>query len=111
MSMLEKTRGIVLKVTDYGDTSVVVQIFTERFGMQSYIVQGAKRPKSKLPARMMRPLQLLDLVVRHRPEANMQRIHELKLSPPLLSIPYDVAKSCIALFIHEMLYKSLRHQG
>lgn len=109
--MLEKTRGIVLKVTDYGDTSVIVQIFTERFGMQSYLVQGAKRPKAKLPANMMRSLQLLDLVVRRRPGNSLQRISEMSLSPPFLSIPYDVVKSSVALFINEMLYKSLRHQG
>lgn len=109
--MLEKTRGIVLRVTDFGDTSVVVQLFTERFGIQAYLVQGAKRPKSKFPVNMMQPLQLLDLVVRHRPGGNLQRINEMKLTPPLLSIPYEVEKSSVALFINEVLYKSLRQQG
>ena len=33
--MLHKTRGIVLKTTFYGDTGVVVQVFTEKFGIQA----------------------------------------------------------------------------
>lgn len=109
--MLEKTRGIVLKVTDYGDTSLVVQLFTEHFGMQSYLVQGAKRPKASLPANKFQHLQLLDLVVQHKPSGGLQRIKELKLAPPLVSIPYDIEKSCVGLFVTEVLYKALRQIG
>lgn len=108
--MLEKTRGIVLKLTNYGDSSVVATILTESFGVQSYMVHGAKRPKAKLPVNMLQPLQLLDMVVQYRPNANLQRISESKLAPAFLSIPYDVAKSSVVLFINEVLYKVLRHQ-
>ena len=45
--MLHKTRGIVFKTTDYSESSVIVQVFTEKFGMQSYMVNGAKKPKAK----------------------------------------------------------------
>lgn len=108
--MLEKTRGIVLKLTSYGDSSVVATILTESFGVQSYMVHGAKRPRAKLPVNMLQPLQLLDMVVQYRPNANLQRISESKLAPAFLSIPYDVAKSSVVLFLNEMLYKVLRHQ-
>ncbi|HQS52668.1 MAG TPA: recombination protein O N-terminal domain-containing protein, partial [Daejeonella sp.] len=46
--MLHKTRGIVFKTTNYAESSVVVQIFTEKFGLQSYLINGIKRPKSKI---------------------------------------------------------------
>ena len=45
--MLHKTRGIVFKTTDYGESSVIVQIFTEKFGLQSYIINAVKKPKAK----------------------------------------------------------------
>lgn len=108
--MIEKTRGIVLKLTNYGDTSVVATILTESFGLQSYMVHGAKRPKARLPVNMLQPLQLLDLVVQYRANANLQRISESKMSPAFLSIPYDVSKSSVVLFLNEVLYKVLRHQ-
>ena len=48
--MLEKTRGIVMHTTDYSESSVVVKIFTEAFGMQSYLVNSVRKPKAKTKA-------------------------------------------------------------
>lgn len=109
--MLHKTRGIIFRATDYGESSVIVQIFTEKFGLQSYIINGAKKPKAKIGRNMLQPLHLLDLVVYHKNTGNVQRISELKNAPVLLSIPYDVIKSCIAIFLNEVLYKAIKQQS
>jgi len=108
--MLHKTRGIVFKTTDYSESSVVVQIFTEKFGLQSYIINGVKKPKAKISRNMLQPLHLVDMVVYHKSTGNVQRIAELKNSPVLQSIPYDVIKSCIAMFLNEVLYKAVKQQ-
>lgn len=108
--MLHKTRGIVLKTTDYGESSVIVQVFTEKLGLQSYIINGVKKPKAKISRNMLQPLHLLDMVVYYKAAGNVQRIAELKTSPVLLSIPYDVIKSSMAMFLNEVLYKSIRQQ-
>jgi DNA repair protein RecO (recombination protein O) len=108
--MLHKTRGIVFKVTDYAETSVVVQIFTEKFGLQSYMINGVKKSKAKIRLNMIQPLHLLDMVVYHKPNGNIQRISELRNSPIFHSIPYNVIKSCLAIFLNEVLYKSIRTQ-
>jgi DNA repair protein RecO (recombination protein O) len=109
--MLHKTRGIIFRATDYGESSVIVQIFTEKFGLQSYIINGAKKPKAKIGRNMLQPLHLLDLVVYHKNTGGVQRISELKNAPILLSIPYDVIKSCIAIFLNEVLYKAIKQQS
>ena len=109
--MLHKTRGIMFKATDYGESSVIVQIFTEKFGLQSYIINGAKKPKAKIGRNMLQPLHLLDLVVYHKNTGTVQRISELKNSPVLLTVPYDVIKSCIAIFLNEVLYKAVKQQS
>ncbi|SDE18485.1 DNA replication and repair protein RecO [Mucilaginibacter pineti] len=109
--MLHKTRGIIFKATDYGESSVIVQIFTEKFGLQSYIINGAKKPKAKIGRNMLQPLHLLNLVVYHKNTGGVQRITELKNAPVLLTIPYDVVKSCIAMFLNEVLYKSIKQQS
>lgn len=108
--MLHKTRGIVFKTTDYSESSVVVQIFTEKFGLQSYLINGVKKPKAKISRNMLQPLHLVDMVVYHKPAGNIQRIAEMKNSPVLLSIPYDIIKSCIAMFLNEVLYKAVKQQ-
>jgi DNA repair protein RecO (recombination protein O) len=109
--MLHKTRGIVFKTTDYGESSVIVQIFTEKFGLQSYIINGVKKPRAKISRNMLQPLHLLDLVVYHKGTGSVQRVAELKNSPVLQSIPYDVIKSSIALFLNEVLYKAVKQQS
>jgi DNA repair protein RecO (recombination protein O) len=108
--MLHKTRGIVFKTTDYGENSIIVQVFTEKFGLQSYIVNGAKKPKAKIARNMFQPLHLLDMVVYHKSAGNVQRIKELKNSPMLQTIPYDVIKSSLAIFLNEVLYKAIKQQ-
>jgi DNA repair protein RecO (recombination protein O) len=109
--MLHKTRGIVFKTTDYGESSIVVQVFTEKFGLQSYMVNGAKKPKAKISRNMLQPLHLLDMVVYHKETGNVQRIKELKNSPMLQTIPYDVIKSSVAMFLNEVLYKAIKQQS
>ncbi len=109
--MLHKTRGIVFKTTDYGENSVIVQVFTEKFGLQSYIINGAKKPKAKIPKNMLQPLHLLDMVVYYKSSGNVQRIKELRNSPVLQTIPYDVVKSSLAIFLNEVLYKAVRAQS
>lgn len=109
--MLHKTRAIVFKTTDYGESSVIMQLFTEKFGLQSYIINGVKKPKAKITRNMLQPLHLLDVVVYHKANSGIQRIAELKNAPVLLSVPYDVVKSCIAIFLNEVLYKAVKQQS
>jgi len=106
--LLHKTRGIVFKTTNYAESSVVVQVFTEKFGLQSYLINGIKRPKSKIKLNSLQPLHLLDMVVYHKSSGSIQRVSELRHLPVFQTIPYDIIKSSITLFLNEVLYKSLR---
>jgi len=45
--MLHSTAGIVLRNIKYGETSVVVTIFTELFGVQSYLINGVRVASTK----------------------------------------------------------------
>jgi DNA repair protein RecO (recombination protein O) len=108
--MLHKTRGIVLKTTDYGESSVIAQVFTEKFGLQSYIINGVKKAKAKISRNMLQPLHLLDMVVYHKNAGSIQRIAELKNAPLLQTIPYDIVKSSIVLFLNEVIYKTVKQQ-
>jgi DNA repair protein RecO (recombination protein O) len=108
--MLVRTKGIVLKVTSYAENSVVVQVFTEELGLQSYLVNGAKKPKAKIHSNMLQPLHLLDMVVYHKNTGSLQRIKEAQQTPVLQQIPLDIVKGSVAMFLNEVLYKVLKHQ-
>ena len=108
--MLHKTKGIVLKTTDYADNSVIAKIYTAKFGLQSYLINGVKKPKAKIRMNMLQPLHILDLVVYHKPQGNIQRISDAKTDPVLQTIPYHIIKSAMVMFLNEMIYKSLKQQ-
>ena len=79
-AQLHKTKGIVLRTVKYGDTSLIVTIFTELFGLQSYIVSGVRTSTKKGTgkANLFQPTAILDLVVYHNELKHLNRIKEFK---------------------------------
>ena len=108
--MLHKTKGIVLHTTNYSETSVVAKIYTELFGLQSYLINSVRSNKAKIRSAVLQPLSLVEMIVYHKANKGLQRISEIKSNPVFSTIPNDIRKSSIALFINEILYKSLREE-
>ncbi len=106
--MLHKTQGIVLTHYKYGESSLVVHIFTHELGMQSYLVNGVWKKNSKFRAALFQPLTILNMEVYFKQNKSMQRIKEVTLQQANHSILGNVSKSTTALFISELLHKSLR---
>ena len=109
--MLHKTRGIVFRFTKYGESSIIVNIFTEMFGLQSYIVNGVRSRTMKSRIALYQPLTLLDLIVYHRENANINRIKEVKCLYPYQSLHVDIRKSAVALFINEIVNKTVKEES
>lgn len=108
--MLHKTRGIIFHCTDFSETSVVVKIYTELYGLQSYIVNSVRKKNARVRPSVFQSLSLVEMVVYHKERGGIQRISEIRQSPTLRSIPFDVLKSSMALFLNEVLYKSIREE-
>ncbi|UCS94272.1 DNA repair protein RecO [Echinicola marina] len=105
--MIKKTQGIVIHYIKYKETSIIAKIFTRDLGLKSYIVNGVRSPKSKSKMAFFQPLTLLDLVVYDKENASLNRISEVKLTIPFQKIPFDYYRSGTALFIAEILGKSI----
>ncbi|HET6995795.1 MAG TPA: recombination protein O N-terminal domain-containing protein, partial [Chitinophagaceae bacterium] len=73
---IHKTKGIVLRVVKYGETSVIVSIFTELFGLQSYLVNGVRTSSKKGAGKavLFQPSAILELVVYHNELKQLQRL-------------------------------------
>jgi DNA repair protein RecO (recombination protein O) len=109
--VLAKTTGVVFRFIKYGDTSIIVNIFTSQYGLQSYIVNGARSKSGKGKIALYQPLTLLDLVVYHKETVQIMRIKEAKCIYPYQHISTDVRKTTIALFIEELINKSIREEA
>lgn len=107
---LHKTKGLVLRSVKYGDTSLVVTVFTELFGLQSYIVSGVRKAtkKGSGPANLFQPGALLDLVVYHSSSKSLQRIKEFQWSVLYIELFSSVPKHSVCLFMVELLHRSLK---
>ena len=104
------TRGIVFSQVKYSDTSLIVKIFTEAFGLVSYLVKGARNPRSKIRAGLFQPLTLLDLVVTNKSKHDLHHLREARLAFTYQTIPFDIRKTTILVFIDELLCKSVREE-
>lgn len=108
--MIYKTRGIALSYIKYKESSIIARIFTEVFGMQSYIVNSVRTKTAKTKIALFQPLTILDLVVYHNTRKEINRISEMKCSFNMQTIPYNIKKTSIALFLTELLNKTLHEE-
>jgi DNA repair protein RecO (recombination protein O) len=108
--MIHKTKGIVLRSVKYGETSLVVTIFTELFGLQSYLVNGVRTPTKKgaPKANLFQSSAILDLIAYRNELKNLQRLKEFKWAYLYQHILSDVRKNAVALFMIELLSKCLK---
>lgn len=108
--MVFKTKGIVIRVTRYGETSVIAGIYTELFGIQSYIVNGVRTSSKKGSSKgnMFQPGAILDLVVYHNELKNIQRIKEFRWAHLYETLFFDVIKNSVAVYMIELLQKTLK---
>jgi DNA repair protein RecO (recombination protein O) len=107
---LHKTKGIVLRTVKYGETSVIVALFTELFGVQSYLVNGVRTSTKKGTGRAahFQPSAILDLVVYHNELKQLQRIKEFRWGYLYQHILSDVKRNAVALFMIELLTRCLK---
>ncbi len=108
--MLHKTQGIVFKTVKYSETSVVSKIYTAKFGLQSYLINGVRSAKSKTKASLLQSLSLLDMEVYHREHRNLNRIKEIQAALVFHSIPFNLIKGSVGLFMIEVLSKSIHEE-
>jgi DNA repair protein RecO (recombination protein O) len=106
--MLIETRGIVFRTLKYGETSLIVDIYTEAKGLQSYIVNGVRSQKAKNNASLYQIMTLVDMVAGVREDKGLNRIREIKAARLYQAIPFDVRKSAVGLFMAEVARKTIR---
>ncbi len=108
--MLQKTRGIVFHKIKYSESSFIIKVYTEQFGLQTLMVRGIRSRKSKFKAALFQHLSLLDLVIYRNEKKDIHHIKEVKTAYPFSTIPFSIKKSSIAIFINEVLYKSIKEE-
>ena len=106
--MLHKTKAIILRTTKYGETSLICQVFTEIFGLQSYLIKGVRSSRSRAQrAIILHAASELDMIVYHQPHKNFQIVKEYQVADMKVHLQQDVLKNWITLFAMEVLMQFL----
>ncbi len=99
--MLDKTHGIVLRSYKYSETSLISKVFTEKFGVLSFLVPGIRSSKNK-KGNVLQPGQLLEIDLYHRENKNFQRFKEFKVAYIPINILTDVKRFSVLTFLIEL---------
>lgn len=105
------TAGIVLHSTKYSDTSLIVKIFTEAQGTQSFIIKGAFGKKSRVKAALFSPMALVDITYNDHGGEKLKFLKDIMRRSTTIDMGFDPVKSSILLFYNELSYKLLFETG
>lgn len=108
--MIEKTRGIALKVTKYRETSAIVEILTASWGLKSYIINGVFKNKPTFPPSLLQLGSVLDMIVYNRENKNIQRVKELKQAWYPKNSLQSLNHLAVRSFVVEFVQKIMRYE-
>ena len=106
---LFKSTGIVFRSIKYGETSLILDVFTREKGMRSFIVSGVRSSKTKNKASLYQHLNILDLVAYDK-DNKIARIKECKIQHYYQRLSFDVIRSSIGLFLLEVCKNSIKEK-
>ncbi len=108
--MLLKTKAIVLKTVKYSDNSVIITVYSRRLGKMSIIVKALHNKKSNTKINYLQPFYILNIELYYKENRNIQIAKEIKPAYNFKTLPFDITKSSLALFLAEVLYKTIKEE-
>ena len=108
--MLHNTKGIVLRVTKYGDTSIILTAYTELFGVQQYMVKGVRVTSKKGANKgvFYQPAAILQMEVYHSPMKKLQMVKDVSWDFVYQNVYSDVLRNAVATYIVEVLQQTMQ---
>lgn len=108
--MTHSTKGIVLRTVKYGETSVIATVYTELFGMQSYMVKGVRQSSRKSAGKSgyFQPGAILQMEVYHNDLKHLQFVKEYNWGYLYNEVLFHVVKNAVAMYVIELLQHALK---
>ena len=108
---IHNTTGLVLRNIKYGETSLITTIYTKMFGLQTYLIQGARSGrKSGIKANYFQIGQFIDITVYYKAGKNLQRLKEVSLNPMHSSINNSIVQQSVAQYCTELVLRCVKEE-
>ena len=108
--MIEKFEGVVLRTIKYSDNLMITDIYTRQQGRRAFLLPVTHSKKARVRNVLFQPLSMVSFTAPQRGTKRLVRITDAQPYMLYSSIPYDVVKSSIALYIAEVLTYALREE-
>ncbi len=105
--MIHQSRAIVLRTTDFQETSRIVAAYTRDFGKVSLMAKGAKSAKSKYLGKLD-PGMLVDLVYHNKDGRSIQILSEISLIKPFSTQAYQPDRLSARLAFTDLLNRIIQ---
>ncbi|MDA3944871.1 MAG: DNA repair protein RecO [Bacteroidetes bacterium] len=106
----EKSRGIVLQHIRFSDTSLIVKIFTEEFGVRSYLIKGAYQKHSKFRPAIFLPMSIIEFVQTSKIGKELHFMKEVSVNYHFHQLHQLVEKNAIVMFMSELLSRTIQEE-
>ena len=108
---ISTTKAIVISAIKYGDSSLIVKLYTEQYGLVTYMVKGVlKSKRGKLKAAYFQPLTQLTVICSHQDKRSLQSLRDAQVTQMYQRIPTDIVKQSVVMFLSEVLSSSIQEQ-
>lgn len=104
--MSEKKKAVVLFLTRHTDKTSIIHLYTRDLGRISCLANGIFGQKSKVKSSLIFPLSVLNVVIAEK--GDIYRLKEIEPASPIASLFDDPIKRCVAMFLAEVLFRTLR---
>lgn len=105
-----KTEGIVFRITRFKESSLIMDVYTESHGLQTFFMNSVYTKSNQRLASLFQLMNLVELIAYFNENKEMHRIKEVN---PLIiynKIPFDIKRSAIGTFILEICRNSIKGQ-
>ncbi len=109
--MIEKTTGIVLKIFPFKESSSIVEMYTEKWGLKSFIIKGGRKKNAQVKSVIFQPLQVVSIAVYVNKNSTLSLIKEAYINENLDNIYCEIVKTSLAFFITEVIKLSLQEEA
>jgi DNA repair protein RecO (recombination protein O) len=108
--VIRKTEGIVLRTLKHQDANLITTLYTEEYGLMSFIITGYRSTRSRRNHSYFQPLSIVEVVFQQRPNRDLHRVSESKVAYLLQEGQTHPVKLSLGLAMIEIFYDTVKEE-
>ena len=104
-----KGQGIVLHTIKYGESGLIVYMYSRRNGRDVLMLNGLRSKTKGNRAALLQPMFLVDYEASEVPHGKMHRIKDVSTTQPLCC-EFDIRRSALSMFMAEVIYRLVKEE-